>query len=450
MQRPILNPELFVFPVDSKEDKLVLYAPLEGSAAEINPDMLFLLQNLNQDQEIDFENPIFKRLKDSKIILDSQPDSEDKKESKLDYCPTHLTILPTFNCNLRCVYCYSNGGEKPITLDLEIARKAIDLLTYNISKTNSKKASLGFHGGGEPLLEENLDLVKRCVEYFRSQMEDKGIESRVVAATNGVMEEDSLEWISSNFDFINISLDGPAPIQDAQRPQKGGKPSFPYVMNTINFFEEKGLDYGIRSTITAESVTQMPEILSFFSEITKIKSIQFEPLYECGRCKTTKVRAPDPKIFIDYFLRSIEVAKEKQIKLLYSGSKVSTPSQNFCGASGNNFFLTPQGNVTTCLEVSREEDFGAKVFLIGKYDSDNKEFIFDDQKINHLKNRRVSNLSHCSDCFAKYSCSGDCLSKCYLSSGSIYDTSNNPRCEINRQLHKAQIINTLKGGNKNG
>jgi len=445
----ILNPELFVFPVDSKNERLILYVPLEGSAVEVNSDALFLLRKLNSGEQIDLENSLLKKLRDLKIIVDSGYTPVEKKNNISDgYSPTSLTIIPTFNCNLRCVYCYSNGGERPLNLEFEIAKKAIDLIIDNNLRTESKEAGLGFHGGGEPLLEENMDFVKRCVDYFRSQTCKNGIKSRVVSATNGIIGRTSLEWICSNFDFLNISLDGPPDIQNLQRPTKFNGPSYPHVKATIDTLEKKGLEYAIRSTITSDSVILMPEILKFFLSISSVKSIQFEPLFECGRCKTTKTKAPIQGLFADYFLESIAIARERQVKLSYSGSKISYPSQTFCGATGSNFFLTPQGYVTTCLEVSREDDSSSEVFLIGKCIGD--KFVFDSQRIEHLKNRKVSNLTHCSDCLSKYSCSGDCLNKCYLRSGNIYDTSQNTRCEINRKLLKSQILSMLGGDNKNG
>jgi len=448
MKSAILNPELFVLP-DGK-DRFILYAPLEGNAVEVNPDTLLLLQRLNSGQKVDLENPLVKKLETLKIIVDQESYVRDEKKVKEGYLPTHITIMPTFNCNLRCVYCYSRGGENPADLEFKVAKGAIDFLLKSVGGTDLKKTSLGFHGGGEPFLEENMNLVKGCVDYFKVEAEKRGIEPRIVAATNGVMSRKTLEWVCSNFDFLNISLDGPPAIQNTQRPHKDGGHSFPYVKTTIDFLEESNIHYGIRSTITSDSATKMPEILTFFSEITSIKSFQFEPLYEYGRCKTTKTKAPDSDTFTNYFLKAIEIAKTKGLQLTYSGSKIGNPAQVFCGAPKDNFFLTPQGKVTACLEVSRENDPGAEIFQIGSYDPSTKDFVFDQEKINHLKNRRISNLPHCTDCFAKYSCSGDCLAKCYSDSKDIYDTSNNIRCGTNRKLLKTQISNTLKSANKNG
>ena len=325
----------------------------------------------------------------------------------------------------------------------DIAKTAIDVVIKNcIGRTDS--THLGFHGGGEPLLEKNMDLIKRTVEYFKKETRKYNLKSRISSATNGVISLKNLEWIIKNFDNLNISLDGTMDIQDAQRPKANGDSSFYSVLNTISFLENNKFNYGIRTTITKQSVSKMPEIIQFLHVISpSLKSFHLEPLAECGRCKTTKLESPSPKDFIKYMLQAREISDKLEIEIYYSGSKLEKINYSFCGAAGRNFFVTPSGNVTTCLEVCREEDNRAKIFLIGKYDPDKKEFIFDEQKIKKLRKRVVQDIPHCSDCFAKYNCSGDCLAKVYSIAKDLNGTNKNPRCSINRTLLYDEIQKKL-------
>ena len=73
--------------------------------------------------------------------------------------PTEVTFMPTYKCNLKCVYCYSKGGEEiGNDLEWEVAKAAINLIIYNAEKNEMGKTTLGFHGGGEPFLDSNMDL----------------------------------------------------------------------------------------------------------------------------------------------------------------------------------------------------------------------------------------------------------------------------------------------------
>lgn len=449
-----INDELFVI---SDRERFILYVPLDGSVLSVSPGVVGELKKIKRGKEFSLHPEIKEKLVQTKVLLENQNGCDVKKENS-EYSPTGVTLMPTYNCNLRCVYCYSHGGENAgRIMDFDVAKHAIDFVIENSLKSGNKKTHLGFHGGGEPLLNGNMDLIKRSVEYFREQTAKNNLKGDVSSATNGVFDKlgrRNLEWILKNMNRLNISLDGTREIQDAQRPRIISRdefaPSFDYVLETISLLEEEKSPYGIRATITDDSVERMPEILEFFHSISTNKDFHLEPLFECGRCKTSKAKAPSPKDFLKYAIQSKKFADARGIEIYYSGAKLENIHNSFCGAAGRNFFVTPDGRVTTCLEVSRREDDMADVFIVGEYDLEKGKFEFDNEKIKTLRGRVVENIPNCVDCFAKYNCAGDCLAKSYAQSGSLTDTQNNSRCEINRGILFHDIKQKLKGGKENG
>ncbi|MFA4952688.1 MAG: radical SAM protein [Candidatus Pacearchaeota archaeon] len=445
-----INNELFVIP---DEDKFILYVPLEGSVVSVSSGVVGALKKIKKGEESSLQPEIKEQLIKTKILVESQSSCNIKKEGS-EYEPTSITLMPTYNCNLRCVYCYSHGGERVgQIMEFDVAKSAIDLVVKNSLKVGNKDIHLGFHGGGEPLLRGNIDFLKRSVEYFNKQTEKNNLKGRVSSATNGVfnnLNHRDLEWILKNIDRLNISLDGTADIQDAQRPMAGPNhrfmPSSDYVVETIKILEEEKYPYGIRATITAESVPRMSEILEFFHSISSNKSFHLEPLFECGRCKTTKARAPSPEDYLKYLLEAKQTAEKLEVGIYYSGAKLEGIHNSFCGAAGKNFLVSPEGRVTTCLEVSRKDDDMAEIFIVGQYNPDKNQFEFDDTKIKRLQGRVVENIPNCRDCFAKYNCGGDCLAKGYAQSRSLEDTINNSRCSINQGILFHEIKQKLKGG----
>ncbi len=215
-------------------------------------------------------------------------------------------------------------------------------------------------------------------------------------------------------------------------------------MRTIRILTRENFPLGIRTTITKNSVKKMPDILRFFSSIVPNGKFHFEPLFECGRCFVTKSSAPGSEDFFEYFIKARRVAKELSVKLYYSGSELENIHPTFCGAAGKNFFVTPSGNVTTCLEVSREEDNLAGIFIIGRYNPNFNLFEFDLDRINQLQMRVVTSMDNCKDCYAKYNCAGDCLAKTVSSSGNLYDSTKNLRCSINKMVLLDEIKEKLK------
>ena len=411
-----LTKELFVIPY---EERFILYAPLKRAVAEVNGDMINLFKRVKAGEDIGCLKKKLEQLRDVGIVTEGEtPIAE--YVPKTDYIPTTVTIIPSFDCNLRCVYCFSNAGENPgKTMDIEIAKAAIDLIIENSKAKGEKQVGLAFHGGGEPFLEKNMNLVRESVEYFKKQVELGNLISMVAVTTNGLMNRRTLEWVVSEFDDIGVSLDGPEIIQNRQRPLKNGGKSFPLVMRTVDYLESKGFKYSLRATITKESVSKMPEIISFFNMISpSLDHYRLEPVFECGRCMTSKTEAPKPEDFIKYMGEAKIVARNLGKTVTYSGSIIDDIYDCFCNSLDKGFFcVLPDGKVTSCLEVYKESDPRADVFFTGKYDSSSKNFIFYMDRIEKLRLRNVDSIPYCRDCFAKYHCAGECPSSAISGTG---------------------------------
>lgn len=421
--------ELFVIPSGKQ---FILFAPLKGSLLEVNETTVALLQECNFSGYFP-EGEVYSSLLNAGIIFEGEDICHKLQSRPKSFEPSGVTLFPTSDCNALCTYCYGAAGETHYYLPWQAAKAAIDLVFTNTLKHHSKKTLVGFHGGGEPFYGKAWPLVKQATNYAQLLAKRHKIFVSISAASNGVLSLKQLEWIIMNMGNLNISLDGPENIQNHQRPLKTGQPSYPYVMRTIKYLEEHNFSYGIRATITNESVQHLIEIVDFFHSISSLKRFHFEPLFECGRCKTTGAEAPNPIIFATAMIEAMQYAKKMGIEIYYSGSCVDKVVDSFCGASGRSFCVTPQGYVTSCFEVSLDSDPRAAKFFFGKYDAIQKKFIFEQPQLNFLKRRNIFNLPHCGNCFIKYQCAGDCLAK-IDATGDMFDTSKNSRCEINQML----------------
>lgn len=84
-----------------------------------------------------------------------------KEEKKEEITLNGLTLMIIQECNLRCTYCYGEGGEYQDRgkMSLETAKKSIDFL---IGNSKNKELLICFLGG-EPLM--NFPLIKDVVAY---------------------------------------------------------------------------------------------------------------------------------------------------------------------------------------------------------------------------------------------------------------------------------------------
>ena len=433
--------DLFTLPYQNGNH--LLYAPRLGFACIANSDLVSLLANLEtlDIAALNAEQRAALDYLDRKGVLNGSQEVSRLKTFPEKYAPTQVTLFPTNQCNLRCTYCYASAGDwQPQVMDWFYATSAIERVIENLKPAGAKSMLLGFHGGGEPLFP--WELIKRIVTYAEARCAKDGLQLAVFSATNGVLSERQLEWIVKHFQSLNISFDGLPHVQDYHRPLPGGKGSFEFVDRTMRVLDAHGFTYGVRSTISSYNVDLMEESLDFIGRNYKVKSVHFEPLFYCGRCKTSGTLNPEMQKFADNFRRCEAKCATYGIALTYSGCQIQTLTSSFCGVSCDNFSVTPDGHITTCFEVTSKSDPKSETFFIGRIGDDGNLEI-DEKKRRFLHSLTVDKLDFCKDCFAKWHCAGECAAK--LGHGDYAGVRGHDRCELNRQLIAHRIGQLVEG-----
>jgi len=268
-----------------QEEKSVIFVPLKGVIMEINENEKIGVRELLKDHNFSFQDllKIFPEIDRSRLLGRIPKDTRSKDEKEI-FLPTSAVLFTTFNCHLRCIYCYSEAGDRRIkaNMDWEIAKSAIDLIIGNTVQQKQEECSIEFHGGGEPTW--NWSVFKSSVDYFQTCANRNGLISKVSLVTNGMLSEKQIEWIiGRNIKTIQISLDGPEEIQNVQRPTIGGGKSFSVVFRTIKSFLARGTEIMLHSVVTKDSVDRIPEIVQFFGYNFPHLMVQIEPACPCGR-----------------------------------------------------------------------------------------------------------------------------------------------------------------------
>jgi uncharacterized protein len=134
----------------------------------------------------------------------------------------------------------------------------------------------------------------------------------------------------------------------------------------------------------------------------------------------------------------MEKAERLGVNLVYSGLRLDSLLSKFCAAAGDGFNVLPDGVVTSCYEITDNADPKAELFHYGRYDFTQKKFVFDFDKIRRLQKYSVENIPYCQNCFCKWHCAGDCISKVFDVSKS-FQHQGSSRCALNRQLTITQL-----------
>lgn len=428
--------ELFVLPRGA--DRYYLYAPLRRVVAEANAAAVeAVAQYLHQPRATLAPQAaaVIEQLRAQGLFREPLPQPPLFPEA-YDFYPHEVTLFPTSRCNLRCRYCYANAGCKAVDMPWEVAQAAIDLVAANAGWLGSPRFAVGFHGGGEPMLA--WDMVVRAVEYARRKAEQTGLEAEVYAATNGLLTPEQREFVARHFSTLTVSLDGPPEVQDHNRPTLHGGGSYALVAATLRDFDARGFPYGLRSTITATTAGRMAETVDWLASEFRTQYLHLEPVWLCGRCATTGERPPTDEDFVREFLRARDAGRRRGIGVFYSGARLDVLTSKFCGAPGDGFSVLPEGLITSCYEITDVRDPRAATFHYGRYLPEKGRFEFDRQRIAALQKYSVDHWPHCADCFCRWHCAGDCLSKVFEKSGGDCHQGSD-RCRLNRALTLADL-----------
>lgn len=419
-------------------DKYIVYRPLTKLAFFANAALVNRIAGtINTPpslSEAERASPWYKFL-ESIHFWEPGPLNE-KAEENPPFAPVACVLCMTTACNFRCTYCYANGGAGKIRkLSPELGFRAIDQVHNNALESGEKQFTVSFHGGGEPTLP--FKNFQRLVEYSRK----KELPCRIELTSNGYWEREKRAWILDNIDHLSLSFDGIAPVQNRQRPLAGGRGTFAKVMETIQALDECGLAYGIRLTVTDPSIEALPESISFLCTATNCRAFQAEPAFQTGRARDNSEGLENNHLFATAFMAAYDIATEFGRHLYYSGSRPWVITDDFCLARRKALVVTPDGELTSCYEVSGREHPLFPIFHFGELTKEGTLRINETARQNycHLISERKK---ICESCFCYWHCAGDCPVKVIgQEQGSHLLFSE--RCSLNRLLTKELLIRYL-------
>lgn len=341
--------------------------------------------------------------------------------------PQMLVLLPTLACNLRCRYCFEapqNGARQPLApaatggaggqsatddagavMGEEVIRAALRLLP--------KDGQIGFFGG-EPLLAWGA--VRRTVELAGAR--------RYSLTTNGtLLTRETAAFLDRHGFSLIVSVDGPAHLHDAARPQADGDGSYAAVargLHVLAGFPQLAARTTLRGTYDGQGrhahLLQRVRHLNDLCRRYGMRNVSVEPaeLAEgcgrggCGGRGAAAVR-PSEALFEEYADLAEWLAYERgagrramfhhfDVRMLRLRTRRPAPSE--CGAGVGYCAVTPDGTLHACHRL------GCPVGNV-------REGI--DLRLQQpWRDNRYYARSGCADCWLRNVCGGGCRSNSLL------------------------------------
>lgn len=193
----------------------------------------------------------------------------------------HLMIKPRGAvCNLACKYCYFLSKEKlyPAS-DFRMEEQVLEEITRQyIEAQQVPEITFGWQGGEPTLM--GLDFFEKAIFYQQKYAPNR---KKIINAiqTNGVTLTDAwCQFFKKNNFLVGISIDGPQPLHDAYRLDKGGEPTFNHVMNGLELLQKHKVDFNVLTTVHAVNAPHPLDVYRFLRDDVGTSFIQFIPIVE--------------------------------------------------------------------------------------------------------------------------------------------------------------------------
>ena len=318
-----------------------------------------------------------------------------------------LMLYLTSDCNLKCIYCHCNSGDRKSEMAESTAIDVIKKYVKHVGDVSEStdKIEITFMGGGESFL--RINTIKKIVQYIESI----GINGEYVLVTNGTVgNTKEWEWLISKDFRITISADGPPLVQNKQRGfVNGKKKTSDFIKNRFALLSQNGASITVRSTVMDGSHEAIESICEYFEQFPCVKTHHLEPVSFAGRASS--INLDEARFYSDFFKNYAPYLYENPARYKSAWFKPFKKSDGFCGAVYYNIVVTHDGYVSLCSEVDSS-------MLLSKYGKNyiashiNEDNPFLSTKAFEFANKNsIENVDICKNCIVRYKCGGGCYIK---------------------------------------
>jgi uncharacterized protein len=192
----------------------------------------------------------------------------------------HILAKPTGPlCNLDCKYCFYTEKENlfPKGNTFQMSDTVLEAYIQQYITSQETNDIVFAWQGGEPTL-RGLDFFRKAVLLQDRYANGKRITNTI--QTNGTLLNDEwCDFFNDHSFLVGLSLDGPEHIHDAYRIDRGGRPTFGWVMRALSLLKKHRVEFNVLTCVTKYSSYKPLEIYDFLKN-QEIQFIQFIPIVE--------------------------------------------------------------------------------------------------------------------------------------------------------------------------
>ena len=370
-------------------------------------------------------------------------------ESLVAHRPRKMMLMVQSSCNLKCTYCYevqSGFHATGTKMDLETGKRSVEFLIQRSG--NRPDVEITFFGG-EPLM--NFKLMQELVDYSKSREAEVGKRFHYQVTTNGTLLTDEVIAYLVEHEFgVMLSIDGPPELNDRHRVDLGGRGTGAAAIANAKRLVEAQRAAGQREAMVRVTLTH--ENSDGQAVERYLRAEGFERIMlgtSTGRANHKESWDLQPEDLdhmrteidrsVDAYVDWLEGAGprpesatqvEKGVRHLLPSLQAPTTAPSIrCGVGRNMQAVTRDGKIYPCHRYAGED-----AFLLGDLEGG-----LDETKVRRFYDSLLGvKEEHCSKCWARITCGGQC--PWYISdpSGAIVHP-DEPSCDGIRGGHERML-----------
>lgn len=324
-----------------------------------------------------------------------------------------LVVIPSYNCNLRCPYCW----QRQYRMDSPIMTEEVAITLFN-ALPSFIKAQPPNHVdfvvfGGEPL-QDIAELRARVIQLL-DLAKAAGYSTKIIS--NGVSLSSYIPYLKERVDVIQVTIDGPAEVHRTSRPlppEKRGlqQDSFIPMVEGISRAINAGIRINIRVNVSQSNLDTLPELAEFIEMQGWLDSGLVRAHLAPIKNHNTRIKTSSESRLLAKIIKLVKRDSRLDIFELtgFPGIKYFTGFKETglfslhrffnCEAQINFFAFDPYGDVYACWDAA-----GLSHLAVGKFYPEIELF---PEKLDLWRSRSSIEIGDCIGCASSPHCGGGC------------------------------------------
>ncbi|MBR0318381.1 MAG: radical SAM protein [Spirochaetia bacterium] len=334
-------------------------------------------------------------------------------------------ILPTYDCNFRCPYCFEQNRlcKGQDWLDMNMSPDMIEAVFQSLKnyKNRGYKVSVCNLYGGEPFLAKNIETVRSICQHCK----EMGLE--ISAITNGYDLDFFIDLLDEfKIKHLHITVDGVGPVNDRMRRHKSGCGTYEKILKNIELALQHDIRIKMRVNVNRDNLHRIKDLIDDIKARGLIKYKNYSYYFKAISDYDHPENPIQQHEIIDELLGIGFTAQEAiEHQNLYSGiadeiqklmKKENYPDFNpcHCGSEAGMMVIDPFGHVYPCTEnVANEET------ALGYVDQETGCIIWNFDKAK-WRTRTSDLMPSCHGCPYAFICRGGCGLRAMARHGSFF------------------------------